>query len=308
MGNEFFFDWEPVFMEKLQSHIGSFGTSLMSFFSAFGEEVILIAFMCVLYFIVDKEAAKYVARRFMIAGCFYAGIKNIVCRLRPYMVHDNVKCLKPVDKSADLMDISAQGYSFPSGHSSGSSSIFIGAAIYLKKHILTAVSVIIVLLVGISRFCLGAHYPTDVLAGWAIGIASIGLFSLLEKLIKDRRIIYLIFIVLFIPGFFFCTTNDFYTNYGLMTGMFAADLFEERFAKFGKPANIFLGLLRIAGAIVLYFGVNALLKLPFGSDFLASGTTAAHIVRSCRYFAVIFFSLGVYPACFKLFHKKEKAA
>ncbi|MBP5653544.1 MAG: phosphatase PAP2 family protein [Lachnospiraceae bacterium] len=308
MGNAIFFEWEPGLMEWLQSHIGSFGTSLMSFFSAFGEETILIAFMCILYFIIDKEAAKFTARRFMIAGCFYAGIKNIVCRLRPYMVHDNVKCLKPVDKNADIMDVVAQGYSFPSGHSSGSSSIFIGSAVYLKNRIFSIISVIIVLLVGISRFCLGVHYPTDVLVGWGIGIASIFLFSLLEKLIKKRWIIYLIFTVLFIPGFFFCTTNDFYTNYGLMTGMFAADLFEERFAKFGRPANLLIGVLRIAGAIALYFGVNALLKLPFDADFLASGTTAAHIARSCRYFLVILISLGIYPACFKLFRKKEKQA
>ena len=305
MGNAFFFDWEPGLMEWLQSHIGSFGTSVMSFFSAFGEETILIAFTCILYFIVDKEAAKFAARRFMLAGCLYAGIKNIVCRLRPYMAHGNVKCLKPVDKNADLFDIKAQGYSFPSGHSSGSASIFLGSSVYLKKTLMTVISVIIVLLVGISRFCLGVHYPTDVLAGWAIGIGSIFLFSLLEKLIKDRRIIYLIFIVLFMPGFFFCTTNDFYTNYGLMIGLFAADLFEERFVRFEKPANIWLGLLRIAGAIALYFGLNMLLKLPFSSEFQHSDTLAAHIVRAVRYSIVLFIPMGLYPMCFKLFRKKE---
>ncbi len=305
MGNAFYFDWEPQLMEWLQSHIGSFGTSVMSFFSAFGEETILIAFMCILYFIVDKEAAKYAARRFMIAGCLYAGIKNIVCRLRPYMVHGNVKCLKPVDKSADLFDVKAQGYSFPSGHSSGSASIFLGSSVYLKKTLLTVASVIIVLLVGISRFCLGAHYPTDVLCGWAIGIGCIFFFSLLEKLIKDRRIIYLIFIVLFLPGFFFCTTNDFFSNYGLMIGLFAADLFEERFVKFEKPANIWLGLLRIAGAIVLYFGLNMLLKLPFSSEFQNSGTLASQLVRAGRYCVILFIPMGVYPLCFQLFHKKE---
>lgn len=292
-------------MEWLQSHIGSFGTSVMSFFSAFGEETILIAFTCILYFIVDKEAAKFAARRFMLAGCLYAGIKNIACRLRPYMAHGNVKCLKPVDKNADLFDIKAQGYSFPSGHSSGSASIFLGSSVYLKKTLMTVISVIIVLLVGISRFCLGVHYPTDVLAGWAIGIGSIFLFSLLEKLIKDRRIIYLIFIVLFMPGFFFCTTNDFYTNYGLMIGLFAADLFEERFVRFEKPANIWLGLLRIAGAIALYFGLNMLLKLPFSSEFQHSDTLAAHIVRAVRYSIVLFIPMGLYPMCFKLFRKKE---
>ena len=65
-------------MEWLQDHIGSFGVKFMSACSAFGEETILIAVMCVLYFIYDKEAAKFVARRFMIAGTGLAG--NIIFR------------------------------------------------------------------------------------------------------------------------------------------------------------------------------------------------------------------------------------
>ena len=306
MGNTFYFNFEPMLMEWLQSHMGNIGTSFMSICSAFGEELILIGVMSVLYFIYDKETAKFVARRYAVASCVFPFIKNIACRLRPYFVHDNIKCLKPVDANTDLYDVSSQGYSFPSGHSTGSSSIFAGTAVAIKKRWFSIVATIIILLVGISRFCLGVHYPTDVLVGWVIGIGSIFLISLMEKYISKRYIIYLIWIILFLPGFFFCTTTDYYSNYGMMIGIFAADLFEDRFVKFEKPRNIFIGILRMAGALVIYFGINTLLKMPFSSEFRASNTFASHLVRTIRYMLVLFVPMAIYPMCFKLFHRNDK--
>ena len=305
MGNTFYFGWEPKLMEWLQAHIGSAGVAFFSGCSAFGEETILIAVMCVLYFIYDKETAKFIARRFMIAGTGLACIKNIVCRLRPYMVHSNVQCLKPVDSSADIYDITAQGYSFPSGHSEGSACIFGGAAIGLKKKWFTIIAIIIVFFVGVSRFCLGVHYPTDVLVGWCVGIGSIFLFTLTEKLFKKRWIAYIFWLVVLGAGMFFCTTNDYFTDYGMMIGVFSADLFEEKFVKFEKPKNIFFGLLRIAGALVIYYGVNILLKLPFSSEFLHSATFAARAVRVIRYAIIMFLAMGVYPMLFKVIEKKK---
>ena len=41
-GNTFFFPWEVSLEEWLQNTLGSTGTSIISFFSAFGEEIILI--------------------------------------------------------------------------------------------------------------------------------------------------------------------------------------------------------------------------------------------------------------------------
>lgn len=71
----------------------------------------------------------------------------------------------------------AQGFSFPSAHSATSVAVYATIAFILiraSRHGHTRVAVgslagALVLAIGLSRVLLGAHYPTDVLAGWTFG-------------------------------------------------------------------------------------------------------------------------------------------
>lgn len=69
--------------------------------------------------------------------------------------------------------------SFPSGHAMGSAIVYLtlGAMLTetaqnwrLKAYVM-GVAVCLTLLIGSTRVFLGVHYPTDVLAGWALGFA-----------------------------------------------------------------------------------------------------------------------------------------
>jgi undecaprenyl-diphosphatase len=69
--------------------------------------------------------------------------------------------------------------SFPSGHSMLSASIYLTLGAMLArmsaqkrlKLYFVGVAMVLTLLVGLSRVYMGVHYPTDVLAGWTIGLA-----------------------------------------------------------------------------------------------------------------------------------------
>ena len=67
--------------------------------------------------------------------------------------------------------------SFPSGHSANSAIVYLMLGMmlarvedsYAAKVFIFSVCVLITAMVGMSRIYLGVHWPTDVLAGWAVG-------------------------------------------------------------------------------------------------------------------------------------------
>ena len=233
-------------------------------------------------------------------------IKNIALRLRPYFASDKIQLLRKIEPDADIMDVAAQGYSFPSGHSSSAVSVYGSLAAHEKRNrLLWVLAFLLPLLVGFSRVVVGAHYPTDVLCGWLLGLVVVLLVPWLRRRLP-RWAFYAVLLLSALPGFFYCSSSDYYTAFGMLLGFLLAEPFEEKFVKFENTHNLLCCILRTAGGGAVYFGLNVLLKLPFPKEVLDAGDLTAHLIRTLRYAVVIFVDIGVYPMLFKLTGKLWK--
>ncbi len=309
IGNTFYFDWEVRLMEWMQAHLGPVGETLAGIASFLGEQTIMVLILGFLYWCWDKEYGKFVGLNIFAVSVWNPMLKNICVRRRPYMDHSSLMCLRPVEPGADLMDVNAQGYSFPSGHSSSAAAVYGSLAAYQKRgtkarRILTVLAVILILAVGVSRLCVGVHYPTDVLCGWLLGLLAVLVVPMLRRVIKKDWIFYGLLILTSLPGFFYCTSTDYYTGFGMLLGMCAGIPFEEKVVRFENTRVWWKMLLRLAGGGVIYFGLNELLKLPFDAEFLAMNSFLPHLIRTLRYAIIVFVITGVYPMAFSR-EKKE---
>lgn len=301
MGNTFYLGFEPTLMEWLQNFMNPVIKALFVVITNFGESSVLIIILGFLYWSYDKEYGKFVGTNMVIGVVACAMVKNAVCRIRPYMVHDNVQCFKRPDASADLYDVSGQGYSFPSGHSTNAALAYGSLSLY-KPEVkwLRVCAIVVPLLVGFSRIMVGAHYPTDVLAGLVFGTIILFVVSYFQKKLERKWILHIVIVALSLPGVFYCNTDEYFTGLGIMIGFFAAINFEEKVVKFENPTTWPQRIIRLVLGIMIYSLLNMVLKkiLPGGEDVLE------HCMRVLRYAIDLFVIIGIYPMVFKVMDRR----
>ena len=163
--NAIFLPFDSSILLWIQNNLRSgFLTPIMICITHLAEKGIFwIVLSLVLLFMYRTRRLGVVCMASMVLGLIITNLvlKNWVARVRPYEVIQGLECI--VKKADD--------WSFPSGHATNS----LACAWVLfrrteKKYGVPAL--VLAILISLSRLYVGIHYPTDVLAGIAIGIAS----------------------------------------------------------------------------------------------------------------------------------------
>lgn len=165
-----------IFLQNFSSDAILFIANLLSFA---GEETFLILILLTIYYTVDKRAGFSIFSSLLCAQTMTNAIKSVVRAPRPFMVHESL--------SADRIE-TATGYSFPSGHTAGAAAFYPALGRESGKKSIVAVTIILAILIGLSRNILAVHWPVDVLVGLIIGLVfSLAMTRLFDRIWEDRK-------------------------------------------------------------------------------------------------------------------------
>jgi undecaprenyl-diphosphatase len=131
------------------------------------SQLLFIAILVAL-FVVPQSDPNLWARRASVSAAFATGaalvagqvLSNLVDRPRPFVIH-------PERIHLFAQHVADPG--FPSDHATAAFAIAV--AIFLRNRRWGAAVILLAVLLAVGRVAIGVHYPTDVLAGAALGTA-----------------------------------------------------------------------------------------------------------------------------------------
>lgn len=95
--------------------------------------------------------------------------------------------------SGAVVNVSAHGYSFPSGHATQSTAVYTLLAVVIAQRCrrrsariaVAVLAVVAAVAVGLSRMYLGVHWLSDVASGWLIGLVWLMALGLAVSLLRN---------------------------------------------------------------------------------------------------------------------------
>ena len=273
---------------------------LMQFITYFGQELIIIAVICTLYWCVDKRFAYLMGFTYFSAGLCVQTLKITFRIPRPWI-------LDPDFHAVESAVPGATGYSFPSGHTQGATCLFFPLARKVRKTWLKIICILAFLAIGFSRMYLGCHTPLDVLTSMVLSLVIASVIWKFQAVILDhpeyRKKIagYLILISIVVAAYALVLNKS-----GIIETKYAVDCCKASGAGLGFAIGWYLEQTYLnfstschstfAQVLKLLIGLSGALLLKKGIPLLLGTSILAKMVE---YFILVLWVLVIYPYLFQ---------
>lgn len=293
------------FFESIRNPVLNF---IFRFFSMFGEEILVLAAVCVMVWCVDKNASYRLGMVFFISSVLAQGTKIALRIERPWVIDPE---FEPVAGAKTT----ATGYSFPSGHTQSATALYSSLAFEMRRKnikwgIIAAAALIVG--VGVSRMYLGVHTPADVIAAFVMTLAiALAVYIIDSKITVSNDLLIslilgaasaalLVYSIVMIENGTVPFDNgvDCCKTAGAGLGFAVARYIERRFINYDvKTPKLWMQAVKLVAGVAGALAVKEGLKLILGTSI------AAHTIR---YFALVIFGIVIYPLIFTAILKKNR--
>lgn len=289
---------------------------VMKAFSFLGIIEFYMLFITFLYWVINRQWGIRIF--LLLIGTDFVGsaFKHIFHQPRPYWVNEGIKPLS-IEPS----------YGVPSTHASDSLAVWGYLAYCIKQSWGWILSIIIIVMIGISRLYLGVHFPHDVLVGWIIGGVSLWLFIRYEDRVSAwfaaKSMAYqlgiglLLSVLIIAAGLIIVawiaaspdpiawvsfaegarSPTHYFTLAGALFGAISGYVLMIRYARFAtggtwlrKAGRYLLGIL---GVVVVLYGLDVVFSLIAGDE-----TMLGYLLRYIRYGSTTFWAMFAAPWLF----------
>lgn len=286
-----------------------FWDSVLSVLTKMGEETVAIVVICLIYWCISKRLAYCIGAGYFIASLGAQGMKITFRIDRPWILDPS---FEPVGGALKH----ATSYSFPSGHTTSATALFGSLGLSAKQLWQRVLFFAAVPTVAFSRMYLGVHTLADVGVAFVFSFAVIALVYAVigrkEPSVKTYTVIAAV--ITLVAAALIAYSFTLYSN-GTIARDYASDCCKAAGAAIGFAVglwleNKFINFSNKTGklwhqAVKYIVGLGVLLALKTGLKMIIGESLVAD---TARYFAMILWAMGLWPAIFnKIFPKTEKS-
>ena len=295
-----------------------FCDALVQLITTLGEETAFMAIAIIFFWCVSKAQGYFLLITGFLGTVINQFLKIIFRVPRPWVFDPEFSIVESAKEGAS-------GYSFPSGHTQTSVTLYGGIARANDNKILRTLCIVLCALVPLSRLYLGVHTPLDVGVSVIISLLLIFFgYPAMKMVEKNPELMYVIiggfallitaftlYVMLYpFPSEVYLPQNvsnlesarkNAFTMIGCVFGLLVVYFVDSNYIKFETKAVWWAQIIKVVIGLALVIAVKELLRVPL--DFIFNGSL---ISRAVRYFLMVVVAGVLWPLSFKWFSKLGK--